>query len=68
MLINLSVYIQYKLYGQNENECESLNSYCMCHLEGEDRTMACFTVTLPTIGSYYLRYQAIHLTLLTSPL
>jgi hypothetical protein len=68
MLINLSVYFQYKLYGQNENESESLNSYCMCHLEGEDRTMACFTVTLPTIGSYYLRSEAIQLMFFTSPI
>ena len=68
MLINLSVYFQYKLYGQNENECESLNSYCMCHLEGEDRTMACFTVTLPSIDSYYLRSESIHLIFFTSPL
>ena len=49
---------QYKLYEENESEGESFNNYCMCHLEGVDRTMACFTIILPSIGSYYIRSKA----------
>ena len=52
---SLTLTLQYKLFGVNERESDSLNNYCMCHLEGEDRTMAIFTISLPKMGNYYLR-------------
>ena len=51
----ITILLQYKLFEAEGSECETLNNFCTCHLEGEDRTMAVFTVSVPTLGNYYLR-------------
>ena len=38
-----------------EKESEGLNNYIMCHLEGEDRAEAVFTIVPPILGDYYLK-------------
>ena len=55
------VSFQYKLFEASEEESETLNNYCTCHLEGENRTTAVFTLSVPTLGDYYLKYIYIQL-------
>ena len=46
---------QYKLWHVGDKESGELNNYSMCHLEGENRTLAVFTIVLPKTGDYYLK-------------
>ena len=46
---------QYKLWHVGDKESGELNNYSMCHLEGENRTLAVFTIVLPKTGEYYLK-------------
>jgi hypothetical protein len=40
---------------EDEHESDELNKYSMCHLEGEDRSLAVFTIRLPTTGDYFFK-------------
>ncbi|KAG0425157.1 hypothetical protein HPB47_027651 [Ixodes persulcatus] len=48
---------KFKFYPSDEIENATLNSYVFCHLL-EDRTVACFGVTPPAEGRYFLKIYA----------
>ncbi|XP_077520410.1 uncharacterized protein LOC144130354 [Amblyomma americanum] len=48
---------KFKLYPSDETENATLNNYVFCHLL-EDRCVACFGVTPPTEGRYFLKIYA----------
>ena len=43
-----------------DKESGELNNYSMCHLEGENRTLAVFTIVLPKTGDYYLKWDLLN--------
>ena len=53
----LTLVPQYKLWHVGDKESGELNNYSMCHLEGENRTLAVFTIILPKTGDYYLKWD-----------
>ena len=58
--LTLSLCPQYKLWHVGDKESGELNNYSMCHLEGENRTLAVFTIVLPKTGDYYLKWDLLN--------
>ena len=58
--LTLTLCPQYKLWHVGDKESGELNNYSMCHLEGENRTLAVFTIVLPKTGDYYLKWDLLN--------